>query len=447
MIKRKLPWWGLVWALVGVILPLSAETVPAQEIPPLGPPLAQPAAARPAPSAEVNADNPPGIPNQAEVAATAARMGVSPAALQAGVDGLAMIYSRRYEQAISHFSRLTSDYPTEALGPFGTVLLYQSWMMENFDFAYEPQWRVASEEGLRRTEKALRQGRAKAWNEFIKGSLQGIEGIYAIRHGSYPTALSHALKALKSMERSLELDPEFHDAELGVGLYNYWRTVITERVWYLPDFGDHRAVGMAQVERARTQGIFTQPGARLALAYTFYEEKRIDEAKAQCLELRRLYPDNILNNMMLGRIALRQGKVRDAKRYLADVKRVDPSNWLVLYYEGMIAMREQHWIEARDAFKSYLEHKGDPTNEGYALLRLGDCYWQLNLDGAARDTWKESAARDNKTAEKRLKGEVPKRKGQVQIYVRSQTETPPPVPEAEEPAPPSEGEEMGEREI
>lgn len=356
-------------------------------------------------------NNPPGTPDKATVASAAARLGVDPAALQLGVEGLGHVYAREYGDAEQLFNRVTREYPESAVGPFGHVLLYQSWMLENYDFSKEAQWTAATSEGIKRAEAEIGRGVAGAWNEFVRGSLMGIESIYQLRKGQYLPALNNALKAVSALERSMELDPEFKDPALCMGVYNYWRSVLTDRYWFLPSFGDHRQEGFQQLLAARDKGIFTGPGARLALAYSYLEERQVNQARDMCKELSGLYPDNVINNLLLGRIAMREGKLRHAKWYFKRVKDVSPENWLVEYYLGLTDMRERRYPTARDHFLAFLSHEGDVGGMAWAHYRLGDVYWQLYQDDAAKKEWQAAVSLEStlKGAQRRLDGQTPTR--------------------------------------
>lgn len=390
--------------------PAPGATSPSRPVPqsPAPPMELPPGATVQAPNPE---DNPPGTPSKEEVKKAAARLGLQGEVLQLGVEGLGHIYARRYKDARGLFDKVTRDYPASAVGPFGHVLLYQAWMLENYDFSKEADYKKASAEGIFRAEAAIEREEAMAWNHFVRGALLGLDSIYLLRRAEYLTALNAAAKAINSIETALKLDPAFHDAALCIGVYNYWRSVLTDQYWFLPSFGDQRQTGIAQIQKARTHGIFTGPGARLALAYTYLQENRVDLAKEQCRELAALYPDNLINNMLLGRIAMRERKLRMAKWYFAKVKEVSPENWLVEYYLGTLAMRERRFVDARDHLQKFLAHDGDVAAKAWAHFRLGDTYWQLELDDAARREWQAALDLndDLEGAKKRLAGQVPRR--------------------------------------
>ena len=122
-------------------------------------------------------------------------------------------------------------------------------------------------------------------------------------------------------------------------------------------------------------------------------------------------------------MSLRTGKLRVARTYFHRVQRVDPENWLVDYYLGLLAMRERRYPQGRDHFKSYLSHQGDVGGQAWAHYRLGDCYWYLHEDALAQKAWRESAKMNSslKGPQRRLAGKTPRRASSADAYSRPPT--------------------------
>ena len=129
-------------------------------------------------------------------------------------------------------------------------------------------------------------------------TLLSLRQSYLSRRGNYLTALNRALEAMKSVNRAKKIAPDFPDLQLGDGLYNYWRTVISRNVKGLPDFADKRMQGIEQLEYVQDNGIFLGPAATFALTYTWLEEGALKRATQSALRNHRAYPDNVVNNLM-----------------------------------------------------------------------------------------------------------------------------------------------------
>jgi len=299
-------------------------------------------------------------------------LGVETDLMRRTQEGLELIYQREHQLALRHFREVGELYPDSPIGPFGRSVVYQSMMLENFDYGYRDTYRVEADKALERVERALKSPQQKAWHTFIYAGVIGLDGLDRVREGDYLTAFNKGWDAVESMKKAKALAPDFADPDLGVGIYNYWRTAITERVDFLPRCGDHRAEGLAQMERARDEGLLVWAGASFALAYTYMEEREYDKAIAECLALKQEYPNSIINNMLLGRIYTKSKDYDAALAAFEEIRQVDPSNRRVLWHIGDCYYKtRRHNDEAAEFFQMYLETRIPDMYRCHAHYRLG----------------------------------------------------------------------------
>jgi len=103
----------------------------------------------------------------------------------------------------------------------------------------------------------------------------------------------------QALERAIALDPELEDAYFGIGLYQYYADVapaaakVLRFLLMLP--GGDRTEGLAQMQRARSQGRLLQGEAdyQLQILYLWYEH-RADLAVELLESLHERYPGNPL---------------------------------------------------------------------------------------------------------------------------------------------------------
>jgi len=114
------------------------------------------------------------------------------------------------------------------------------------------------------------------------------------------TATARAgVEGRKHLLRCLELDPDMADANLGLGLYNYYVDTLSAMAKVLPLFCGHpggdKRVGLRQLETAATIGELTQTEARYNMrkvsATTDHDYTR---ASAAALPLTTEFPENPL---------------------------------------------------------------------------------------------------------------------------------------------------------
>jgi len=299
-------------------------------------------------------------------------LGVETDLMQRTQQGLHLIYQREYKLALRHFREVGEIYPDSPAGPFGRSVVFQAMMLENFDYAYRDTYQVEAEKALALVERALKSPDQKAWNYFLYAGIVGLDGLDRVREGDYLTAFNKGWDALEAMKKAKRHAPEFADPDLGIGIYNYWRTAITGRVDFLPKFGDHRAEGIQQMEHARDNGMLVWAGASFALAYTYMEERDYDKAIAECLTVQAEYPASIINNMLLARIYTKSKSYDSAIATLERIQRTDPSNRRVLWHIGDTYYKSnRHNDEAKQAFIEYLEHSIPDPYRCHAEYRLG----------------------------------------------------------------------------
>ena len=113
----------------------------------------------------------------------------------------------------------------------------------------------------------------------------------------YMPALHEATDALKLHRNLLELDPDYVDGYLVVGMNNY---IVGSLPWYIKVMasltGRHgdRAEGIKQVKRVTEEGNYAREDALLMLAVLYQREKMYRQALEVYEEMARAYPRNYL---------------------------------------------------------------------------------------------------------------------------------------------------------
>lgn len=286
--------------------------------------------------------------------------------------GLELLYLRRYGDARAFFIELGQLYPGTGAAPVGEVLVWQAQMMENYDYRYQPQWEVASRTARSELEAAIKIDGNQGWEEFMMTGVAGIEAIHAVRQGKYLKGLTLAFEAIDHLESAREAAPEFQDLMLADGMYNYWRTVITKKSPLLPDFGDHREEGVAQMRVVEEKGIFLAAPTTMALSFAYYEDGKNRAAIEACERNRALYPENTINLMMLGASNLQGKNPKGALEAFDALIASNADNQRVHYYRGKSLQQLRRYDEATAAFETYLGFaRLEDSARGWAYFRLG----------------------------------------------------------------------------
>lgn len=133
---------------------------------------------------------------------------------------------------------------------------------------------------------------------FARGFAKSLEATYSgMAERAFGTGLKQALGARSDCERVLQLDPNYVDAKLVVGVYEYVVGALPFAFKLLIGFvGIHgsKAQGMAVLRDAGANGVVTNVEARTAMMLFLRREGRYSEAAAIAQQLAAEYPHGFL---------------------------------------------------------------------------------------------------------------------------------------------------------
>lgn len=343
-------------------------------------------------------------------------LGLEPEYVHRTREGFAMVFRREYKGARQHFVKLDQDFPGTGISGSVDTLVWQALMLENFDFRYDRQYKLANEKAQKDLKVALAAPGHQAWEHFQLAGLMGVEAIHMVRQGSYLPALNLAFEAMDHIQESREAAPAFTDLAIADGMYNYWRTVVTMSSRMLPDFGDNRALGISQMREVERSGYFLQAPADMALAFAYLEERKYKTAMNSCADGRRDYPDNVINNLLTAQTFIHLKHYDDALGVLAEIEEDAPDNNRVHYYRGLAYLRKGDQQAALRSLERYLasDHLED-WQRASGHYRLGQAHYRLKSYASAEYQYKLAVKVDNfkpaKHALERMKAQ--KKEGRI----------------------------------
>jgi tetratricopeptide (TPR) repeat protein len=342
----------------------------------------------------------------------AVQLGVHPQFVRDCRAGLDLIFKRDYRGSRSAFANLDRTWTDANVAAVADALVWQAVMLENWDFSQAAQWKAASGIAREKLTKALEKPGNDAWEHFLLGATAGIESIQAAREERYLPALSLAFEAIDHIETAREVKPGFIDVKLADGLYNYWRTVLTKKSRLLPDFGDQRQLGIAQMQEVEAKGIFLGPAATFALQLTWQEEGDYAKAESSGKKAQAMYPNNVINNMSLGQTYVGWRKYESAMGEFQKVRTIDAANKRVHYYIGLTYLRMGKHDEAEASLRTYLASDYlEKWQKSMTHYRLGQVFYARKDLDKAEAAFKEAVAIDgNENAKRGLSDVATKRR-------------------------------------
>ncbi len=178
---------------------------------------------------------------------------------------------------------------------------------------------------IKKSEARIRQNEDVARSYLYEGFAYALRArLTGLRDKDLPTA--RAGKKMRSLLlKAKALDPNLIDADLGLGIYNYFVDTLSTIVKILSFFiglpGGSRTVGLQQLELCATKGELARAEAKFYLAkdYSRWNEKQYRKSMQLFKELAHEYPDNPLWPMLIGSLYFRIDRPARGEEMYRDV--------------------------------------------------------------------------------------------------------------------------------
>ena len=314
-------------------------------------------------------------PKVAEAAASPEAMAAESALIERALRGQEMIFARRYDDAMKAFGDLKRDYPDSPVGWFGTMAVFEMRMFEREDFSFEKEFNAESAAGVAKANEVLKRYHPDEWDLFLAGSLLGLDGFYRARKGEWWAAYTAGTKSRQIFRRVKGMDPGFIDADFGLGMYIYWRSVFAKEISFLKIFPDRREEGRAIVSRVADGGRFARDLARVNLGIMDLEDGRFQEAKRIFGDFVSRYPGSVIMRTMLGRALLQLKEYDRAASEFREVLKIDSTLKKPHYFVGVALVLKNDpsgFAEAERELRAFIDmEKGGKYWPSYAHYWLG----------------------------------------------------------------------------
>jgi hypothetical protein len=243
----------------------------------------------------------------------------------------------------------------------------------------EADWRIA------KNPKDVDALYARAWARALKSIYVGMA------EKSYVACFRLAAKAKDDDVRVLQLDPEYVDAKLVVGIYEYVVGSLSFPFRVLIGFAGitgSKTKGMEMLHEAGSRGILSRVEAQTALALFLRREAKYQQAILIVGKLKDQYPHNYLFCLEEANLRKDAGEGMGAVAAYREVLSADAkpgyfsSVRLELTYFGLgEALRGQrHYPEAAHAYERAAESKNvGPELKVRSLVAAGECH-DMNED-------------------------------------------------------------------
>ena len=237
-------------------------------------------------------------------------------------EGYEALYNLDYEGARRRFQKMMEIAPDHPAGPqcYASSLwvqhLNQAWEhkatlysdnasdnKKRVDRKQVDEFRRWTRQAKQLSEARLRKDPKDVEALYFLGAAQGLEAAFAAGvERKFMPAFRSGTDSVDRHRAVLKLAPEFHDAELTIGLLNYVvGSLPLPAKMLVASMGvrGSKKRGLEALERVATKGKWARDMARMMLFDLYKREKRFDDAAKIARELAEKYPRNNLFKLQL----------------------------------------------------------------------------------------------------------------------------------------------------
>jgi len=280
--------------------------------------------------------------------------------------GRTHLYNMEIARARAVFSELDRKAPLSPAGPYyeatalwmeefsrrggmagATFRTGQYWSWKNIPPPVELDraFKRLIEEAISRADSILKKNPRDLDGLFFRGSAEGLMSAYlaSVEH-SYYGAYQAGKRARDYHERLLRIDPDYADACLLPGIFEYTLATLPRSLrilGFVVGIKGSKEKGLSLVERAVRGGERTRWVARLSLSVMQQREKRYMSSLAALRELENEFPRNPFLPMERGSLHLLRKDWAAARRAFEEVlaKKNEMSEGLELLAPGLVFVR------------------------------------------------------------------------------------------------------------
>lgn len=243
---------------------------------------------------------------------------------------LGEIYSFDLGGAIEAAKRMQQERPTHPLGYLleAEALWWRTWCT-SADFKYgmsdarrrpklgsDQHYIELSARILSLAEAQIKQSDSAEMQFYAGMAEASFARLYALR-GEYRNAARSGVRGREHLLRAKTLDPDLADADMGLGLYNYYVDTLSSAARILRFFmglpGGSKQDGVRQLDHAMAQGVVTSQVARFYLALNLHRyDQQYEQALGVLGPLVEKYPANPLFQLAQGDLYAKLGRKQQA---------------------------------------------------------------------------------------------------------------------------------------
>lgn len=313
---------------------------------------------------------------------------ISPDLDEAIKDGLNELYNFNFEKSLAIFDSIKADETDHPMVAFGVASTHW-WRISSYVLETDPKECAAFLESvdncIKLSEQMIKNGDPSGEGHLVLGGALGLLGRYQATNRQWMSAYFGGKKAYKHLSKALKINPELKDAYMGKGIFDYFVATlpaVVRTLAFVGQGGDPK-VGLAELEEAANNGIYSRTPSKLFLTQIYTESEKTPEKALEILNsLRQDHPKSPFIHLMkiigLYNVGQTEELLTDAMDFEKNVEmKIYSSDFSCEAYFGMALanFKVKKWKEAAQYF-TMAQTAGNENNpwRTWAALYLGYCH-------------------------------------------------------------------------
>lgn len=229
--------------------------------------------------------------------------------------GIKFILEENYSAAEKKFRNLKTEYPEL---PFGNIYLAATEIAKSLDF-YKPfnEDLIFSylDSASEQADKLFEANDTLIWNVYFKALSSGYYAYFQAMRGNYFSAISNGINSIKDYNECLKLNPNFYEAFIAIGTFNYWSSSKTLGLKWLPFVKDNSSGSISMLEKAISKPAYNKYLAAYSLCWIYLDNNEPNKSIKLAKNILNEHPKSRLFMWVLANGLKRTNKAKAVEVY------------------------------------------------------------------------------------------------------------------------------------
>jgi len=296
-------------------------------------------------------------------------------------EGIASVYQIDFPSALSKFQEAKKLAPNDLRGPFfeSTVYFWKTLFTKNRS-DYEHYLNL-SDALVKKCENVVDKNENDLDAQFYMGWTYTIRAfIVYMMDQKFLQAANDIKSGNNALKFVVEKNPNYYDAYLGLGIFNYMTSMIPKKLQWLTTilgYSGDRDEGKKQLMLASDKGTYTSNEAKFYLTLLTWREENYSVAENYATQLKNSFPESPAVWMLWGGLLSQQDKMNEAiDAYEKCVQLNIGKESDVVYKNAYGALsnayfKTNNFVKAADYGKKYISYVNKDDNLNNRLYSIG----------------------------------------------------------------------------